>query len=122
MLTPQMRKYAQEFINKRDTTKSALAAGVSPKFAKKIGDEWAENIEVINYINAEIEASCKDTKITRDWVLKEAKKVYETSCKSPDRKAALELIHKIITQVTKDGDNDSVPTINIYTEKDINIL
>jgi hypothetical protein len=124
-----MRKYAQELINKKAVNPNkapelaAIAAGVAPKFAKKVGEDWLENAEVIAYINAEIEKTIERVKITRDFVLEEARKTLNVSVKVPDRIAALRLINDILTQVGKDGGaEDAQPSINIYTDKEINIL
>ena len=129
MLTPQMRKYAQELINKKAVSPNkapelaAIAAGVAPKFAKKIGESWLEDAEVIVYINAEIEKTIEKTKITREWVLEEARKTLNTAIKPPDRIAAIRLINDILTQVGKDGSSDDAqPVVHIYTDKEINIL
>jgi len=122
MLTPQQKKFGQELINKSNSTKAAIAAGVDKKFAKKIGDEWSSNPEIIEYVNKEIDKSADKAKINRDWIINETKKVLATSYKAPDKIAALTLLDKLLSKTEERAENNVAPILQIITEGDLNIL
>ena len=122
MITPQQKKFGQEYINKGDETKAALAAGVDKKFAKKIGKDWIENPDVRKYINDEIEKSAIKAKVTRDWIINEAQKVYNASFKTPDKVAALTLIDKLLTKIDEGSESHNAPQVNILCDGDLTIL
>ncbi len=122
MLTPQQMKFAQSYINKRDVKEAALAAGIDKKFASKIGEDWIKLPEVIEYCNQEIDKSIEKVKITREWVMQEAKKVYLMSPKDTDKLSALSLIDKLITKVDDEGDISSNPKVVIVSNDDLKIL
>ena len=122
MLTPQQKKFSQELINKGNPAKAAIAAGVDKKFAKKIGEDWASSPEIIEFTNKEIEKSADKAKITRDWIINEAKKVLNTSYKAPDKIAALTLLDKLLSKTEERAENNIAPILQIVTNGDLNIL
>jgi hypothetical protein len=122
MLTLQQKQFGQEFINKRDTYKAAIIAGVAKEYAKKIGEQWIEDPEVVEFINSEIEKSAEKTKITRDWIINETKKVLQTSYKPVDKISALNLLDKLLTKVEIGADEVNSPQVVIISDGDLHIL
>lgn len=116
MLTPEMKIFAQKWINTKDEYKSALFAGVPKEFASKLSKDWLANKEVQEYINQEIERTIEKVKLTRDWVVKEAIKTYQISEKIPDKKDMLRLLNDLCTKLEeKDGSEEASAKIIINT-------
>jgi len=122
MLTPQVQQFVKEYVTSRNEEQSAVKAGIAPQFAKKIASGWLRLPEVIEFMHETVKKT-PDEKIDRDWLLNEAKNTYINAQKPTDKATLIRLMHDIVTQQQKDGgDENTQPTINIYTEKDINIL
>lgn len=129
MLTPEQKKFGQEYINKRANFQgekllimSAISAGIPKEFAKKIGTEWIDLPEMQEYINEEIDKTIEKTKLTRDWIVEETKKVLATSYKAVDKISCLTLLDKLLTKIDNGGEGSLAPQINIMSDGDINIL
>lgn len=122
MLTPQQKKFAQEYINKNDKTKAAKLAGVPDKFAKKVAEDWLNDAEVKAYIDKEIDGTIERTKLTRDWIVNETKKVLQRADKPQDAVACLTLLDKLLTKIDSGGADENAPQIIIQTDGDLNIL
>ena len=122
VLTPQMKKFGQEWINKRDTKKAAILAGVPVKSAKKIGDDWIKLPQMVRFINSEIDASAIKTKVTREWILEQTVKVYQFSARDEVKLQALNLLDRIQTKIDEQGLDENRPTIQIVSEGGLTIL
>jgi phage terminase small subunit len=112
----------KEYVNSRNEEQSAVKAGIAPQFAKKVAEGWLRLPEVLEFMH-EVVKKTPDEKINRDWLLNEAKNTYINAQKATDKATLIRLMHDIVTQTEKlGGAEDAQPTINIYTDKDINIL
>ena len=122
MLTPQVQNFVKEYISSRNEEQSAIAVGIASEFAKKMAETWLKNPEVLEFMTKEVRKS-PDEKIDRQWLLNEAKNTYINASKATDKATCIRLMHDIVSAQAKEGADESAqPTINIYTEKDINIL
>lgn len=123
MLTPQMKKFGQEWINKRDESKAAVAAGVDKKFAKKIGKDWLALPEVRKYIDDEIEKTIEQVAINRVWILNEAKKTYFGAFTTTDKVSSLTLMDKLVTKLDEEKDDkETAPLFSLVCKGDVTIL
>lgn len=122
MLTPQVQIFVKEYVQSRDEKQSAVKAGVAEQFAEKIAQNWLKLPEVIEFMHDVVKKS-PDEKVSIDWLLNEARQTYINALKPTDKATLIRLMHDIVNTRDKNGSAaDAQPTINIYTEKDINIL
>ena len=94
-LTPKQKKFCDNYIETGDATKSALAAGYSPKTAYSIGSENLKKPELILYIKERNDILESD-KIADMQEIKElwTKWARDERIKHNDRLKASELIAK----------------------------
>lgn len=130
-LTPQENKFVQEYINKRNGPLAAEKAGVDKRVAGRVAGSWLKDPAIINAINEEIDKSAEKTKLSRDWVLKETKKVYDKAVGNgaidpakvrfdlKNALTALSLIDSLLMKIEmKDETGKPAAQINIITDRD----
>jgi len=130
-LTPQEKLFVQNWINTRDEKEAAARAGVDKKVAARVGRSWLKDPDIRRSIDDEIDKSAHKTKLSRDWVMKQAEKLFhrctgdvipDGAKKMADMKnalGALQLIDKMLVKLEEGGDGDKpAATINITTNKD----
>jgi phage terminase small subunit len=121
-LTAQERKFVQEYINIRNETTSAIKAGINKKLASRVGKAWLKRPDIIEAINKEIDKSADTAKITRDWCLKQAKKLYD-SCERVENfrecRENIKLISDLLTKIDESGGTDkTLAQVNIILNKE----
>lgn len=131
VLTAQEHKFVQEYINTRDRALAAVRAGVDKRVALRVANSWLKDPDIVRYMNEEIEKSAEKTKLSRDWVLKETKKVYDRAVGNgaidPEKVrvdlknalTALSMIDTILQKIEmKDDTGKPAAQINIIMDKD----
>ena len=86
-MTPKQQRFVAEYLVDLNATQAAIRAGYSAKNADKIGPELLGKTRVADAIQKEQEARSEATGTTAAWVVRELKKVYESSVEVNDKGA-----------------------------------
>lgn len=129
-LTPKQQRFVDEYLIDLNATQAAIRAGYSAKTAGQTGDENLKKPEIMEKIQAALQARQERTELTADEVINDLREVRDialgrkavrVSVKSKDDDGGVIFEEHEITQIDLQSANKSLELLgkhlSIFTEK-----
>lgn len=94
-LTPKQEMFCREYLIDLNGTQAAIRAGYSAKTAGQIAEQNLKKLEIQSYLEELKGERQESTKITAEWVLKEAQECYNALKAEKAHKDALKALDLI---------------------------
>lgn len=121
MLTPKQQRFVDEYLIDLNATQAAIRAGYSKKTAYSQGQRLLKHVEVSQQIATAAAEHTKAAGIDTQWLMDEAKDLYEECRSNNDRpiaKGTLDMLGKWAGLADTNVKHDHTGTIEVVTHID----